>query len=87
MEEEVGDSGSEYRQPQPETIREPEVASVRCDIPARNGRLGRKKMNEGVFEESKEGAYRRSMGGLDQVFPHVRERDITGGGKYCARNN
>ena len=31
----------EYRQPQPETIREPEVASVRCDIPARNGSLSR----------------------------------------------
>jgi hypothetical protein len=31
----------EYRQPQPETIREPEVASVRCDIPTRDGSLGR----------------------------------------------
>lgn len=32
----------EYRQPQPETIREPEVASARCDIPTRNGSLSRK---------------------------------------------
>lgn len=31
----------EYRQPQPETIREPEVASVRCDIPTRDGSLSR----------------------------------------------
>lgn len=31
----------EYRQPQPETICEPEVASVRCDIPTRDGSLGR----------------------------------------------
>ncbi len=31
----------EYRQPQPETICEPEVASVRCDIPTRNGSLSR----------------------------------------------
>ena len=31
----------EYRQPQPETICEPEVASVRCDIPTQDGSLGR----------------------------------------------
>ena len=31
----------EYRQPQPETIREPEVASVRCNIPTQDGSLGR----------------------------------------------
>ena len=32
----------EYRQPQPETICEPEVASARCDIPTRDGSLSRK---------------------------------------------
>jgi hypothetical protein len=39
----------EYRQPQPETICEPEVASVRCDIPTQDGSLNREMITEVVM--------------------------------------
>jgi hypothetical protein len=64
----------EYRQPQPETIREPEVASVRCDIPTRDGSLSRKMITGVVMVGMVENAFLcdrgKSHNVLLEIEPH-----------------
>ena len=64
----------EYRQPQPETIREPEVASVRCDIPTRDGSLSREMITEVVMVGMVANAFLcdrgRSLNVLPEIEPH-----------------
>ena len=64
----------EYRQPQPETIREPEVASVRCDIPTRDGSLGREMITGVVRVGMVANAFLcdrgRSLNVLPEIEPH-----------------
>ncbi len=64
----------EYRQPQPETIREPEVASVRCDIPTRDGSLSRKMITGVVMVGMVANAFLcdrgRSLNVLPEIEPH-----------------
>jgi hypothetical protein len=61
----------EYRQPQPETIREPEVASVRCDIPARNGSLGRDMITGVIRVGMVANAFLRDRGRSLNVLPEI----------------
>ena len=64
----------EYRQPQPETIREPEVASVRCDIPTRDGSLSREMITGVVMVGMAANAFLcdrgRSLNVLPEIEPH-----------------
>jgi len=64
----------EYRQPQPETIREPEVASVRCDIPTRDGSLSGEMITEVVMVGMVANAFLcdrgRSLNVLPEIEPH-----------------
>jgi hypothetical protein len=64
----------EYRQPQPETIREPEVASVRCDIPTRDGSLSREMITGVVMVGMVANAFLcdrgRSLNVLPEIEPH-----------------
>jgi len=64
----------DYRQPQPETIREPEVASVRCDIPTRDGSLSREMITGVVMVGMAANAFlcdrRRSHNVLPEIEPH-----------------
>ncbi len=61
----------EYRQPQPETIREPEVASVRCDIPTRDGSLSREVITEVVMVGMVAKAFLRDRGRSLNVLPEI----------------
>ncbi len=82
----------EYRKPQPETIREPEVASVRCDIPTRDGSLGREVITGVVRVGMASNAFLcdrgRSLNVLPETEPHptrfrvnsISQRDKGSGG-------
>jgi len=61
----------EYRQPQPETIREPEVASVRCDIPTQDGSLGREMITGVVMVGMVVNAFLRDRGRSLNVLPEI----------------
>lgn len=61
----------EYRQPQPETIREPEVASVRCDIPTRDGSLGREMITGVVMVGMAANAFLCDRGRSHNVLPEI----------------
>ncbi|KPQ43429.1 MAG: hypothetical protein MPEBLZ_02013 [Candidatus Methanoperedens nitroreducens] len=64
----------EYRQPQPETIREPEVASVRCNIPTQDGSLGREMITGVIMAGMVANAFLcdrgRSLNVLPEIEPH-----------------
>ena len=61
----------EYRQPQPETICEPEVASVRCDIPTRDGSLGREMITGVVMVGMVAKAFLCDRGRSHSVLPEI----------------
>jgi hypothetical protein len=61
----------EYRQPQPETIREPEVASVRCDIPTRDGSLSREMITGVVMVGMVANAFLCDRGRSLNVLPEI----------------
>lgn len=61
----------EYRQPQPEAICEPEVASVRCDIPARNGSLGREMITGVIMVGMVANAFLCNRGRSHNVLPEI----------------
>lgn len=60
-----------YRQPQPETICEPEVASVRCDIPTRDGSLGREMITGVVMVGMVANAFLCDRGRSLNVLPEI----------------
>ncbi len=61
----------EYRQPQPETIREPEVAEVRCDIPTRDGSLSREMITGVVMVGMTANAFLCDRGRSHNVLPEI----------------
>jgi hypothetical protein len=61
----------EYRQPQPETICEPEVASVRCDIPTRDGSLSREMITGVVMVGMAANAFLCDRGRSHNVLPEI----------------
>src|SRR5574341_731953 len=61
----------EYRQPQPETVREPEVASVRCDIPTRDGSLSREMITGVVMVGMAVNAFLYDRGRSLNVLPEI----------------
>ncbi len=61
----------EYRQPQPEIIREPEVASVRCDIPTQDGSLSREMITEVIMVGMAGNAFLCDRGRSHSVLPET----------------
>ncbi len=61
----------EYRWPQPETICEPEVASVRCDIPTQDGSLGREMITGVVMVGMAASAFLCDRGRSHNVLPEI----------------
>ena len=61
----------EYRQPQPETICEPEVASVRCDIPTQDGSLSREMITGVVMVGMAANAFLCDRGRSHNVLPDI----------------
>ena len=61
----------EYRQPQPETMREPEVASVRCDIPTQDGSLSREVITEVIMVRMAANAFLCDRGRSLNVLPEI----------------
>jgi hypothetical protein len=61
----------EYRQPQPETICEPEVASVRCDIPTQDGSPGREMITGVVMVGMVANAFLCDRGRSHNVLPEI----------------
>ncbi len=61
----------EYRQPQPETRCEPEVASVRCDIPTRDGSLSRDMITEVIRVGMAANAFLCDRGRSQNVLPEI----------------
>ena len=66
----------EYRQPQPETTREPEVASVRCDIPTQDGSLSREMIIGVIMVGMVGNAFLCDRGRSLNVLPEIESHPI-----------